>query len=56
MSEIVYYPNFSLKVIKAVMFNIDNHEKQILAVGYEKKTIQTQEKWNQLNIMDIKYL
>ena len=30
--------NKSLKVIKAFMFNIDNHEKYILAVGYEKKT------------------
>ena len=38
------------------MFNIDNHEKDILAVGYKNKTIQTQDKWNQLNIMDIQYL
>ena len=35
------------------MFTIDNHEKDILAVGYENKTIQTQNKWNKLNIMDI---
>ena len=38
------------------MLNIDNHEKEILAVGYKDKTIQTQDKWNKLNIMDIKYL
>ena len=38
------------------MFNIDNHKKEILAVGYKDKTIQTQDKWNKLNIMDIKYL
>ena len=37
------------------MFNIDNHETYILAVGY-KKIIETKEKWNQLNIIDIKYL
>ena len=35
------------------MFNIDRHEKYILAVGYENRTIQTQDKWNQLNIMEI---
>ena len=46
----------SLKVIKAVMFNIYNNEKDILAVGYENKTIQTQEKWNCLNIMPIQSL
>ena len=38
------------------MFNIDNNEKEILAVGYKDKTIQTQEKWNQLNFMDIQSL
>ena len=32
------------------MFDIDNHEKEILAVGYEKKTIKKRDKWNQLNI------
>ena len=43
----------SLKIIKVVLFTIDNHKKDILAVVYKKKTIQTQDKWNQLNIMDI---
>ena len=38
------------------MFNIDNHEKEILAVGYENKTIETKYKWNQLNIMDIQFM
>ena len=47
---------FSLKVIKAVLFTINNHERDILAVGYEKKTIQTQDKWNQLNLMNIQYM
>ena len=31
---------FSLKVIKLVMFDIDNHEKEILAVGYENKKLK----------------
>ena len=39
-----------------VMFNIYNHEKEILAVDYKNKKNQTQEKWNQLNIMDIQSL
>ena len=38
------------------MFDIDNHEKEILEVGYENKTIETKDKWNQLNIIDIQYL
>ena len=38
------------------MFNIDNHENEIVAVGYENKTIETKEKWNQLNIIDIQSL
>ena len=38
------------------MFNIDNYEKEILAVGYKDKTIQTQDKCNQLNLVDIKSL
>ena len=35
---------------------IDNHEKEILAVGYKNKTIETKDKWNQLNIIDIQSL
>ena len=31
--------NISFKVIKAVKFNIANHEKDILAVGYKDKTM-----------------
>ena len=38
------------------MFNIDNHDNEILAVGCKNKTIQTQDKWNQLNLMDIQSL
>ena len=43
-------------MIKEVMFNNDNHEKDILAVSYKDKTIQTQDTWNQLNLMYIQYL
>ena len=38
------------------MFDIDNHEKEILAFGYENKKIGTKDKWNQLNLIDIQYL
>ena len=38
------------------MFDIYNHEKEILEVGYENKRIETKDKWNQLNIIDIQYL
>ena len=38
------------------MFKIDNHIKEILEGGYENKTIQTQEKRKQLNLMDIQSL
>ena len=38
------------------MFNIDNQENNILAVGYENKAIGTKEKWNQLNLIDIQSL
>ena len=38
------------------MFNIDNHEKDIFAVGYENKTIETKDKRNQLNFIDIQSL
>ena len=47
---------FALKVIKAVLFTIESHEKDILAVSYDNKTINTQDKWSQLNLMQIKYL
>ena len=54
-SGIGYYLKPLLKVIKSVMFDIDNHEKEILAVGYENKIV-TEVKWNQLNIIDIQSL
>ena len=38
------------------MFDIDNHEDEILAVGYENKKVETKDKWNKLNLTDIKSL
>ena len=47
---------FSPKVIKAVLFTIENHEKDILSVDYQNKTIKTKEKWNHLNLIHIQSL
>ena len=44
------------RLIKAVLFTIENHEKDISEVGYQNKTIQTKDKWNHLNLMHIKSL
>ena len=38
------------------MFDIDKHEKKILVVGYRNKIIETKDKWNQLNILDMQYM
>ena len=38
------------------MFDIYNHEKEFLAVGYKRKTIENKDKWNQLNILDVQSL
>ena len=46
----------SRKVIKEVLFTIDNHEKDIPEVGYQNKTIQTKCKLNHLNLMQIQSL
>ena len=38
------------------MFDIEKHEKEILAVGYRNKTIENKDKLNQLNLMEIQSL
>ena len=38
------------------MFDIDNHENEILAVGYKNKNNETKDKWNKLNLIDIQSL
>ena len=35
------------------MFNIDQHEKDILAVNYIKEKTETKDKWNQMNILNV---
>ena len=46
-SEKDYY----LKIFGFV--NIDQREKEILAVDYINKTIETKDKWNHMNILDM---
>ena len=38
------------------MFDIDNHENEILAVGYENKINESKDKWNKLNLLDMQSL
>ena len=38
------------------MFDIDNHQRDILEVGHENKKIETKGKWNKLNLIDIQSL
>ena len=38
------------------MFDVDNHKKKILEVGYKNKTIESKYKWNQLNLLEMQYL
>ena len=38
------------------MFDIDNHEKEIFTVGYKNKKIETKDKWNLLNLIEIQSL
>ena len=45
-----------IKIINLVMLDIDKHEKKILGVGYENKKKETEDKWNQLNLIDIQSL
>ena len=40
----------SLKWIDLVLSNIDQYEKDILAVDYINKIIETKDKWNQINV------
>ena len=49
-----YYLKKSLKVIDLVIFDIDNHKREILAVRYKNENIELREKWNQLNIINMK--
>ena len=36
------------------MFDIDNHDKEILVVGYKNKTIETKDKWNKINLLNMR--
>ena len=44
---------FSLKVIDLVLSNIDQYEKEIWAVDYINKKIETKDEWNQINVLNM---
>ena len=47
---------FSLKVINLVLFNIDQYEKEILAVDYINEIIETKDKWNKMDLLNMQYI
>ena len=51
--EKYYYCNFLLKVINLVLFNIYQYKNDILAVDDINKRIETKDKLNQLNILNM---
>ena len=42
-----------MKIIDLILSNIVIYEKNILAVDYINQTIETKEKWNQINVLSI---
>ena len=52
--KILLLKKFSLKVIDLVLSNIDQYEKELLAVDYINKTIETKDKWNQINVLNMR--
>ena len=38
--KILLFKITSLKVIDLVLFNVDNHDKDIFAIGYKNKTLK----------------
>ena len=44
---------FLLKVIDLVLSNIDQYEKEILAVDHINKRIKTKDKLNQINVINM---
>ena len=49
----IFWKKFSIKVIDLVLSNIDQYEKEILAVDYINKIIETKDKWNQINVLNM---
>ena len=42
-----------MKIIDLILSNIVIHKKDILAADYINKKIETKEKWNQINVLDM---
>ena len=47
---------YILKVINLVLFNIDQHEKEILAFDYINEKNETKDKCNQMNLLNMQYM
>ena len=51
--KMILLKQISLKLIDLVLSNIDQYEKEILAVDYINKRIETKDKWNQINVLNM---
>ena len=49
----IFLKRFSMKVIDLVLSNIYQYEKGFLAVDYINQKIQTKDKWNQINVLNM---
>ena len=49
----LFLKRFSLKIIDMILSNIDQFEKDLLAVDYINQKTETKDKWNQINVLDM---
>ena len=42
-----------MKIIDLILSNIVRYEKDILSVEYINQKIETKDKWNQINVLDM---
>ena len=45
-----------MKIIDLILYNIVQYEKEILSVEYNNQNIETKDKWNQSNVLDMEYM
>ena len=49
----LFLKRFSMKIIDLILSNIVQYEKEILAVEYINQKIETKDKWNQVNVLNM---
>ena len=48
-----FLKRFLMKIIDLILSNIVQYEKEILAVEYINQKIETKDKWNQVNVLNM---